>query len=631
MADRLQPRRDTAARWAAVNPVLLEGEWGVVTDNPAYYKIGDGVAAWNDLPLRGYDGTLVQTTGNGTQTVMSQDATTKALAAQKNYTDTKATEAATNLIATEQRIDGELGELRQEVADNYAKQAGEYKELTAGFAYDIVGDGQATEEEFSFRPTAGEDRNVANTTYYDGERNGVARIEKIKGNSVVWNNRALLVTSGDENNGITMTVDSNGLLLNGTATSQSVIRIAQYGNFTYNVGHKYILVVDAIDRSTNNDVRFADYNIANVIGGTSIIYTPSTAALCNIVIFIKSGVTLDNYRILGIICSDLTQMFDAGNEPTTVEEFYQRLPKGVDINAYNEGEIVDANYKAIKTTGLNQWDEQWKGGYYQGSDGQFVSSPNDLANKNPIPIIGGMPYYFNQINSSGGLIRVLFYDHNLHYIAPRLDVAIQGQKVIAPINAAYCNFFISGLTTYNNDICINLSWDTEYGYMNGTYQPYKPFERDLSWVNKYFPAAINGETKYGMRSAGSSARDEIRFNSSTQKWEAVQNVGVRAYTSGDESDTAVTTDGTNTNYALGTPVVTEITEDVNLDFDASDYGTEELIVAEGAQSAPIVADIVYEPNALNAIKQVPDILKRLKALETAMATTTASTNVTEEE
>ena len=59
--------------------------------------------------------------------------------------------------------------------------------MTAGFAQEIVGDGSATPEEFSFRPTAGEDRNVANTTYYDGERNGVARIEKIKGNSVVYN------------------------------------------------------------------------------------------------------------------------------------------------------------------------------------------------------------------------------------------------------------------------------------------------------------------------------------------------------------------------------------------------------------------------------------------------------------
>ena len=73
MADRIQQRRDTEERWAQFNPVLLEGEVGYVTDKPNQYKIGDGVSAWNDLPLRGYDGTLVQTIeGGDQQAVVSQ-------------------------------------------------------------------------------------------------------------------------------------------------------------------------------------------------------------------------------------------------------------------------------------------------------------------------------------------------------------------------------------------------------------------------------------------------------------------------------------------------------------------------------------------------------------------------------
>lgn len=79
MADRIQQRRDTAARWAQYNPILLEGEVGYVTDNPNQYKIGDGVHAWNDLPLRGYTGTIVQETGNDENTVMSQKAVTDLL------------------------------------------------------------------------------------------------------------------------------------------------------------------------------------------------------------------------------------------------------------------------------------------------------------------------------------------------------------------------------------------------------------------------------------------------------------------------------------------------------------------------------------------------------------------------
>lgn len=79
MADRIQQRRDTKARWEEFNPVLLEGEVGYVTDDPNRYKIGDGINAWNDLPYRGFDGTIVQETGNSESAVMSQKATTEKL------------------------------------------------------------------------------------------------------------------------------------------------------------------------------------------------------------------------------------------------------------------------------------------------------------------------------------------------------------------------------------------------------------------------------------------------------------------------------------------------------------------------------------------------------------------------
>ena len=77
MADRIQQRRDTAARWSQFNPILLEGEIGYVTDNPNQYKIGDGVNNWNDLPLRGYTGTIAQEFGDDENAVISQKIITK--------------------------------------------------------------------------------------------------------------------------------------------------------------------------------------------------------------------------------------------------------------------------------------------------------------------------------------------------------------------------------------------------------------------------------------------------------------------------------------------------------------------------------------------------------------------------
>lgn len=79
MADRMQLRRDTKANWQMYNPILFDGEPGICTDDPNLYKIGDGHTAWNSLPFRGFDGTVVHTTGNSTNSVMSQKAVTEEL------------------------------------------------------------------------------------------------------------------------------------------------------------------------------------------------------------------------------------------------------------------------------------------------------------------------------------------------------------------------------------------------------------------------------------------------------------------------------------------------------------------------------------------------------------------------
>lgn len=76
---QMQQRRDTRANWEATNPLLLDGELGIVTDDRNLYKVGDGMSHWNDLPYRGFDGTLVQSEGDSINAVMSQKATTEAI------------------------------------------------------------------------------------------------------------------------------------------------------------------------------------------------------------------------------------------------------------------------------------------------------------------------------------------------------------------------------------------------------------------------------------------------------------------------------------------------------------------------------------------------------------------------
>lgn len=78
MADRIQLRRDTKLRWEQLNPILLEGEEGYVLDNPNLYKLGDGIHAWNDLPYRGYNGTIINDNlGSDERAVVSEAMTSK--------------------------------------------------------------------------------------------------------------------------------------------------------------------------------------------------------------------------------------------------------------------------------------------------------------------------------------------------------------------------------------------------------------------------------------------------------------------------------------------------------------------------------------------------------------------------
>lgn len=486
------------------------------------------------------------------------------------------------------------------------REEGSYPKMTAGFAQEIVGDGSATPEEFSFRPTAGEDRNVANTTYYEGERNGVARIDKIKGNSVVANN-CMENRIGQKGYIVTKYEDGSFLVKRNPEITSGVYFSDFFAYDTKIINHKYAIIIHYIAYNIVDGgyIGIYFYNLASAQYGPIVRQNgeriTTTIVTCTNTTTTRPAISYSLHDEEEILIKkrfviDLTKMFGAGNEPTTVEEFWQRLPQGIDLSQYDEGTIIDGNYGAIKTVGFNAF------------NGTYAK------------VCAGCSYYL------GGNYTSLSFTTEEGGTLEAITIPTSTESVgTTPSDRLYTPLQNGYIYAEGENININISWDTEYGYLNGTYQPYKPFERDLSWVSKYFPATINGETKYGMRSAG-SARDEIRFNSTTQKWEAVQNVGVRAYAEGDTEDTSVITDGTNTNYVLATPIVNEIDEIPNMDFDVSDYGTEELIVAEGVQSAPLAADITYAPNALATIKQVPDILKRLRALESAVASATATTN-----
>lgn len=55
MAVQIQFRRDTAANWTSVNPILAQGEMGIETDTDQF-KIGNGIDTWSVRPYGGITG-----------------------------------------------------------------------------------------------------------------------------------------------------------------------------------------------------------------------------------------------------------------------------------------------------------------------------------------------------------------------------------------------------------------------------------------------------------------------------------------------------------------------------------------------------------------------------------------------
>ena len=523
-------------------------------------------------------------------------------------------------------------------ADDY------YPQLSVGTADNLAGQEDATPSEFNYRQSGG-----------GAILDGTARIESIKGNSLVWNQYV------EESN----------------ATKQvtSVGYFELFEHFTSVKEHKYFISFVDVNECSDR-CRLVGFDANGYYTESdepysgkyfSVIKKLSPYRNERIIVrpFAKDGITEGVFQNIQFI--DLTQMFGVGNEPTTIHEFYARIPQNIDEYAYNEGEVIHSNVDAIESVGFNLWDEQWRGGIYSTDNGKFISDSSRFCSKNPINCLPNREYKVS--TGTNDTIWMLFYDSEMNY----LGYAMGNNGYTSPNRAAFMHFYMVSNygNTYKNDICINLSNSAK----NGTYEPYISREQRLDIIKKYFPN--------GMRSAG-TAHDEIRWNKQTQKWEKVQRIGEvnlgdltweNNTTYGGFSSKSITTakiayngvcakypfvglytkvqdkemgyiyntciivkDSTYTDAAsfksamqgvmlyfeLAEPIVTEIDEDINLDYEVWNGGTEKAIATE--PTTPFKADIVYGFNAYGVIKdlrtQIATLQTMLSQMQLAMASMT---------
>jgi hypothetical protein len=162
---------------------------------------------------------------------------------------------------------------------------------------------------------------------------------------------------------------------------------------------------------------------------------------------------------------DLTLMFGAGNEPSTVAEFEAIFPEP--YYAYDAGRLLNFNPAGLKTVGFNLWDEEWVSGYTNdNNNGSIVPTTGNICSVNLIPVMPNTQYFMKFAQGKQG--HVIWFDKNKQLGGVIVEWAYS-RSFTTPADCAYIRFYYyqgSGESTYNNDACLSLYNASK----NGTYE-----------------------------------------------------------------------------------------------------------------------------------------------------------------
>ena len=310
-----------------------------------------------------------------------------------------------------------------------------------------------------------------------------AEVPTIRGKSIEWNQ---LVQNGDFSDG-TNNWGSDGVtgfsVSSGIASFTATVPsgyIRQPCSFIN--GHKYLAIARVKTTTATNKVLLYVSNgsgVAESVESTnwqtiSHIFTQSGNADSFIRIVDNRTSDWDEIQVDYILCRDLTLIFGAGNEPSTVADALAQIPALCQYNPYDAGSLVDTVVSGAKSVGVNIWDEETKQGYYD-SSGSYQSANNRLCTKNMIKVIPSTDYYVKlPLSQSLTDNFIICYDANGNFIE-RLSKTNSGSGFYftTPANAFFINMnfsaYYTGGTTYNHNIqiCLNSYADKT------TYHPYK--------------------------------------------------------------------------------------------------------------------------------------------------------------
>lgn len=290
--------------------------------------------------------------------------------------------------------------------------------------------------------------------------------EKLIGGTIAWNQ--LVVASGS------FSFDRDTQRARNLSTS-NVIPV---------IGHKYFFSMNVVSENLTGSM-YAQYGgnlgFTHGTGIKNAIYSASTATPNSVYVYmaldessgaqatIKDVMVIDLTAMFGSTIADHIYSLEQATAGAGVVYFRQMFPN--DYYAYDTGTLQSVNVASKKVVGFNQWDEEWEVGNISTSTGEPQNSSIYIRSKNFCACIGGQTYY---VKGTGQIV-IYFYDADENYI----EYQVSSTTIVSPINA--CFFKIrNNATTYNNDICINISNASK----NGTYEPYEEhtytFDSDLT-------------------------------------------------------------------------------------------------------------------------------------------------------
>lgn len=316
-------------------------------------------------------------------------------------------------------------------------------------------------------------------------------VKKIGGRTIVWNQLATNIISNwnfESMNSVNLKEEDGCMSATINAGNAHILWERYNPNrFIPMVGHKYYVTIGVlvpkkayVSYEALGTKLSAETIEANIWTAYSNIISPSidnnssrpfniSFSQSNSSVF-ESG---DKFMFKNIMAIDLTQMFGAGNEPSTPEEFKALFPE--DYYEYNEGTLMSMPVNEVVEHGRNLWDEEWEHGSIDIKTGANRSSASGIRTKNYISIQPDVEYYVFFTNQTGAVLKSSFYDQDKNYIGPTQDDGSQivyNIKFITPSKARYMKFATQDDygKVYNNDILVTVKNNNLYtSYRKNTY------------------------------------------------------------------------------------------------------------------------------------------------------------------